>query len=228
MINRPTPPRKRRGLRLVIAVALAGAAAGGVYMYAGSLQSQMAAQQVAQAAMAAPQPAVNVFVAKADVPANVPLSADLFDLKSLPADAVAPGAVKTTDQLTGKVLASPITTGEQLSVNRLIDSNAQALKTFADQIPAGTRAMSLSFTELGGAAGLVVPGSHVDVLGVFKKDVLGKDESMIMVQDILVLAVAQSTAPDQLPLQPTAAASPTPAPAVPVPGAAAPKPTATP
>jgi hypothetical protein len=88
--------------------------------------------------------------------------------------------------------------------------------------------MSLSFTELGGAAGLVVPGSHVDVLGVFKKDVLGKDESMIMVQDVLVLAVAQSTAPDQLPLQPTANASATPGPAVPVPGSTSPKPTATP
>jgi pilus assembly protein CpaB len=208
-------------------MALAGAAAGGVYMYAGSLQDQVTAQQVAQAAAATPSSSASVLVAKSDIPANVPLTADLFDVKSLPADAVAPGAAKTADQLTGKVLASPMGTGEQLLTSRLTDPNTPVVKTFADQIPPGTRAMSLSFTELGGAAGLVVPGSHVDVLGVFKKDVLGKDESMIMVQDILVLAVAQSTAPDQLPLQPTANASATPGPAVPVPGSAA-KPTATP
>lgn len=226
MINRPPSGRKRRGLRLMIAVALAGTAAVGVYMYAGSLQDQASARQVAQAATATPQSTVNVLVARADIPANVPLTPDLFDIKGLPADAVAPVAVKTPDQLNGKVLSSPMATGEQLVSSRLADSTTPALKTFADQIPAGTRAMSLSFTELGGAAGLVVPGSHVDVLGVFKKDVLGKDESMIMVQDILVLAVAQSTAPDQLPLQPTAAA--TPAPAIPAPGAPAPKPTSTP
>jgi Flp pilus assembly protein CpaB len=118
--------------------------------------------------------------------------------------------------------------GDQLLTTRLMDSDATAQKTFADLIPPGTRAMSLSFTELGGAAGLVVPNSHVDVLGVFKKDVLGKDESMIMVQDVLVLAVAQSTAPDQLPLQPTAAAEPGTGTAGAGVGLAAPKPTATP
>lgn len=228
MMNRPTPGRKRRGLRLVIALALAGAAAGGVYMYAASLQDQVAAQQVARPAIATPQPLESVLVAKAEVPANSLLSPDLFEVKSLPSDAVAPNAVKTPDQLIGKVLASPMATGEQLVASRLVDPRANPTKTFADQIPAGTRAMSLSFTELGGAAGLVVPGSYVDVLGVFKKDVLGKDESMIMIQDVLVLAVAQSTAPDQLPLQPTAAASATPAPAIALPGSTAPKPTATP
>ncbi len=230
MMNRPTPRRSRRGLRFLIALALAGAAAGGVYMYASSLQEQVAAQQVAQVqpavAAAEPVPRVSVLVAKADILANVPLNAGQFDIKSLPSDAVAPNAVTTPDQLTGKVLASPMAAGEQLMSNRLVDPQAAVVKTFADQIPPGTRAMSLSFTELGGAAGLVVPGSYVDVLAVFKKDVLGKDESMIMLQDVLVLAVAQSTAPDQLPLQPTAA-SPTPAPVVPMPGTAA-KPTATP
>ncbi|MBV9169402.1 MAG: Flp pilus assembly protein CpaB [Chloroflexi bacterium] len=226
MMNRPTPARKRRGLRLLIAVALAATAAGGVHMYASSLQDQVAAQ--VPPALAAQETTASVLIARSDVPANVPLSPDLFEVKSLPQDAVAPGAVNTPDQLTGKVLANPMSSGEQLVATRLVNPSASPLKTLADEIPAGTRAMSLSFTELGGAAGLVVPGSYVDVLGVFKQDVLGKDESMIMIQDVLVLAVAQSTAPDQLPLQPTANASATPAPVVPVPGAATPKLSATP
>jgi pilus assembly protein CpaB len=217
-VNQFPQKRRRRGMRLIIAVALAAAAAGGVYMYAASLQDQVVQQQQ-RADTAIVQPLASVFVAKADIPANAPLTPDEFDLKRLPPEAVAPNAIATPDKFAGKVLASPMAAGEQLDASRLIDLKAPVVKSFADEIPAGTRAMSLSFTELGGAAGLVVPGSYVDVLAVFKKDVLGKDESMIMLQDVLVLAVAQSTAPDQLPLQPTAAASPTPGPVIPVPGA---------
>jgi hypothetical protein len=44
----------------------------------------------------------------------------------------------------------------------------------------------------------MVPGDFVDVIAVFKKDVMGKDESMILLQDVLVLAVAQSTTPEEL------------------------------
>jgi len=229
MINRPTPRRSRRGLRLVIALALAGAAAGGVYLYASSLQEQVTTTQLAQQTVAGASEVrrTPVLVARADVPANSPLSADMFELKEIPAEAVLANPATTPDQVIGKVLAAPMASGEQLVLTRLVDAKSIGIKTFADQIPAGTRAMSLSFTELGGAAGLIVPGSYVDVMGIFKKDVMGKDESMIMLQDVLVLAVAQSTAPEQLPLQPTAAATPAPAPAVPVPGSAS-KPAPTP
>jgi Flp pilus assembly protein CpaB len=219
MMNRPTPRRSRRGLRLVIALALAGVAAGGVYLYASSLQDQVTNQQGQQTVVAAPEVhRTPVLVARADVPANITLSPDLFELKQMPVEAVLPNTATTSDQVIGKALATPMGAGEQLVLTRLVDPKTTTIKTFADQIPAGTRAMSLSFTELGGAAGLIVPGSYVDVMGIFKKDALGKDEAMIMLQDVLVLAVAQSTAPEQLPLQPSAAPTPAPAPAIPVPG----------
>src|SRR5437870_2338486 len=83
--------------------------------------------------------------------------------------------------------------GEQLTSSRLSEPQAAEIKTIADMIPAGLRAMSLTLTELDGAGGLIVPGQHIDVVAVFKKDTLGKDESMIMLQDVLVLAVAQAT-----------------------------------
>src|SRR5262249_45937275 len=72
------------------------------------------------------------------------------------------------------------------------------VQKFADMVPAGKRAMSVTFTELSSAGGLITPGDHVDVIGVFNKSTLGKDQSMLLLQDILVLAVAQSTSPDQL------------------------------
>jgi len=39
------------------------------------------------------------------------------------------------------------------------------------------------------------------VIGVFNRNTLGKDQSMLLLQDVLVLAVAQSTSVDQLPRQ---------------------------
>src|SRR5437867_1713517 len=83
------------------------------------------------------------------------------------------------------------------TASRLIEAPAADIKTIADMIPAGLRAMSLALTELDGAGGLIVPGQYVDVVAVFKKDTLGKDQSMIILQDVLVLAVAQATSADQ-------------------------------
>ena len=68
--------------------------------------------------------------------------------------------------------------------------------------------MSVTFTELSTAGGLIAPGDYVDVLGVFNKNTLGKDQSMILIQDVLVLAVAQNTSADQLPRQGGSATAP--------------------
>jgi pilus assembly protein CpaB len=200
---------------MVIALALAGTAAGGVYLYAGSMQREalQQRQQVELAnAAATPTARASVVVARTDIAAHTLLNRDAFELRDLPAEAVVPNAVTSFDSLSNKVLNAPIAGGEQLISSHLVDAQSQDPQTLADLIPAGMRAMSLSFTELGGAAGLIVPGNHVDVVAVFKKDTLGKDESMIMLQDVLVLAVAQATSTDQLPAQGSANASATPAP----------------
>src|SRR5438094_473299 len=126
-----TPKRSRRGLRLVVALALATTAAGGVFVYASSVQRQAAQQQqqIRQEASADPTqtPLVSVVVAHVDLQAKTRLTPDAFELRELP------------------------------------------------------------------------------VVAVFKKDTLGKDQSMIMLQDVLVLAVAQATSADQLLAVPTAA-----------------------
>jgi pilus assembly protein CpaB len=193
----------------VIAVTLAGAAATAVYLYAGSLQQQ-AARQVAQAqpiaAVAATVVArTSVVVANSNVAARTPLSPSLFEIREFPSEAVAPNALTSLDALNGKVLDSPVSAGEQIVATRLVDPTTPAAKTFAGQIPSGLRAMSLNFSDIGGAGGLISPGDYVDVLAVFKKDTLGKDESMIMVQDVLVLALGQDTGTDSTPAAQTPA-----------------------
>jgi pilus assembly protein CpaB len=196
------PKRSRSGLRLIVALALAGAAAGGVYLYTGSLQ-RAAAQQPAQQTAVDPTSAGRppVVVAKGNVPAKTPLSDNMFDLRQLPTEAVPSNAVTSLAALSGKVLNSPMSADQQLLTTMLVDPSTTDAKSLADMVPTGLRAMSLKFTEEDGAGGLIVPGNYVDVIGIFKKDALGKDESMIMLQDVQVLAVAQNTSPDQLPVQ---------------------------
>jgi Flp pilus assembly protein CpaB len=202
-----TPKQSRRGLRLVVALALATTAAGGVFVYANSVQRQVAQQQTVRLEASADPtqtPLVSVVVAHVDLQAKTRLNPDAFELRDLPGDAVNTNALKSLDAVVGKVLNAPMAAGEQLTASRLIEAPAADIKTIADMIPAGLRAMSLALTELDGAGGLIVPGQHVDVVAVFKKDTLGKDQSMIILQDVLVLAVAQSTSADQLLATPTA------------------------
>lgn len=223
-MNRSAPSGRRRGVRLAMALILASVAAGGVYFYASSLQHQVALQA---AAAATPAPSTPVVVAKFNIPAKTPLTRDSFEVRQMLRTTVQPNAVVSLDALQGKVLNAPVLAGQQLVSTELVDAKDAAVKSLADMIPPGKRAISLDFTDRVGAGGLIVPGNYVDVVGVFEKGTLGKDQSMILLQDALVLAVAQNTSADQLPLQSSAKPAPTAAPAVPLPGAK-PTPAATP
>lgn len=184
----PSLKRGSRVPRTFMALALGGAAAIGVYAYVGSVQ-QSATTVV---------PRAKVLVAKTDLAARTVLAPDFFELRELPKEAVAPRALASPNELSGKVLAVPMAAGEQLISSKLRDPNTVEANTLAEMIPPGKRALSVSFTEVLGSGGLIVPGDHVDVIATFTKEAMGKDEAMILLQDVLVLAVAQSTSADEL------------------------------
>src|SRR5438128_679934 len=101
------PKRSRRGLRLVVALVLAGTAAGGVFLYASAMQRQVTQQQarLQQDPIAEPTetPRVSVVVAHTDLQAKTLLTPDGFELRELPADKVPTNAVKSLDAVSGKV-----------------------------------------------------------------------------------------------------------------------------
>jgi Flp pilus assembly protein CpaB len=184
---------------------LGAAAAAGVYLYINSVQ-QAAAQSAAQAAQQARAAAATtnrakVAVAKVTLAAQTPLTSDNVELRDVAADAVQPNALTSMADLQGKVLNQPVAASQQILNQYLGSVDQPDAKKLADLVPAGKRAMSVTFTELNTAGGLVAPGDFVDVIGVFNKNTLGKDQSMLLMQDILVLAVAQDTSVDQLPRQ---------------------------
>jgi Flp pilus assembly protein CpaB len=204
MIN-STPKSGRRGPRLLLALALGAAAAAGVYLYVSSVQqtaqqtARLAAQQATAAAAVTAR--AKVVVAKATLAAQTPLSAENVEVRDVAPDALQPNAAISLSDVQGKALMLPVAQGQQILTPFLASPDSPDVKKFADLVPAGKRAMSVTFTELNTAGGLVAPGDYVDVVGVFNKNTLGKDQSMLILQDVLVLAVAQATSADQLPRQ---------------------------
>jgi pilus assembly protein CpaB len=228
-VSRPV----RRGPRILLALCLGAAAAAGVYLYVGNVQ-QSAFQAATKDAndrskVLATSNLTNVIVATQTLAAQTALTNDMVNVKQVSADAVQPNAATAVTDVVGKALTVPVAAGQQILTPWLTNPNSPDVKKLSDMVPAGKRAMSVPFTEVNTAGGLVAPGDFVDVIAVFNKETMGKDQSMLLMQDIQVLAVAQSTSPDQLSRAPSAqtqAALPIPvrsgsgtsSPSVPLPG----------
>jgi Flp pilus assembly protein CpaB len=192
----------RRGPRIILALLLASLAAAGVWMYITNVEQTAAAsaaqaQQQARAA-AATTGRSKVVVAKQTIAASAPLTADNVELRDVTQDALQPNAIQSLGDVLGKALNQPVAQNQQILSQYLTSPDQPDIKKLADLVPAGKRAMSVTFTEVNTAGGLVQPGDFVDVIGVFNKNTLGKDQSMLLMQDIQVLAVAQQTVPDQI------------------------------
>lgn len=200
----------RRGPRLALALLLGVAAAAAVYLYVSNVQQnaqQSARAAAAQQASLATATRTRAVVAKSTLPAQTVLTPDNVELRDVNTDALQPNAATALTDVQGKALSVPVATGQQILAPFLVNADSPDVKKFADLVPAGKRAMSVTFTELNTAGGLIAPGDYVDVIGTFNRNTLGKDQSMLILQDILVLAVAQSTSADQLPRQSSASAA---------------------
>ncbi len=232
------PKSTRRGPRILLAILLGAAAAGGVYLYVANVQqtAQAAAlQQANAAANAASASQSKAVVAKQAISAQAALTGDNVEVRNVPPDALQPNVETDVNQVIGKSLLVPVVAGQQILPSFLANTstNPADAKTLSDLVPTGKRAMSVSFTELNTAGGLVQPGDSVDVIGVFNKNTLGKDQSMLLLQNVPVLAVDAQASPSQ-PLARGAAAGTSPSTALPQPpagsttaGVAIPQPTVT-
>jgi Flp pilus assembly protein CpaB len=213
------PKSTRRGPRILLAILLGAAAAGGVYLYVNNVQQSAQAQTLAAIQQAnAPTAASSgprAVVAKQTLAAQTTLTPDNVEVRPVPQDAMQPNVETDLSAVVGKALLVPVATGQQILAPYLANATTGDAKTLADLVPTGKRAMSVTFTELNTAGGLVQPGDSVDVIGVFNKDTLGKDQSMLLMQDVPVLAVAAQATASQPQQQgaPAGTLPPTPLPA---------------
>ncbi|HEY3061570.1 MAG TPA: Flp pilus assembly protein CpaB [Chloroflexota bacterium] len=141
---------------------------------------------------------VPIVVAAMPIPARTVIAPEMLRLQRVPVDVVDPAAAHSAEDVVGKVARAPMTIDEPVLISKVFLQRAESGLAF--MIPEGMRAVSVAFSEIVGSGGMVTPGDHVDIIGVFeKKQPAGskdsKEESTqvatLVLQDVTVLAIAQ-------------------------------------
>jgi pilus assembly protein CpaB len=113
-------------------------------------------------------------------------------VKDVPADAASPHAFAALPDVVGRVVTTQIVKGQAV-MNTLL-APAGAAGGLPAMIPEGKRAVTIEVNEVSGLAGLLVPGSRVDLVQTIK--VKNADQDLMaktIVENLQVLAVGRRT-----------------------------------
>jgi pilus assembly protein CpaB len=132
-----------------------------------------------------------VVLASRDIPARTKVTPDMLVEWRLPAMAIIPDAARSIGQVEGQVTRLAISQGEQIISRKFATQRDEAGLSFA--LPPSRRAVSIKVNEVIGSGGNILPGDHVDIIAIFDNRTMGKDMAVTILQDIEVMAVAQST-----------------------------------
>jgi pilus assembly protein CpaB len=164
---------KARGIVLVVALLLAGLAAGAVFMYVQGIQEETRAAEER----------VSVIVAKEDIPPGTELdpllSGGMFTRLQVPRTTLIRGVVTTLDQLQGNQSSSPILAGEQISTARLRGQAEFGGGVLG--IPEGHKAVTLPLEAPRALGGVLRTGDHVSIYATFLE--AGKTSAKIRVDE---------------------------------------------
>ena len=170
----------RKLLLLVVALALGGLAAVLTAQYIQDARSSIQAEA---------EP-VEVLVAQDDIPRGLSaedlLQRKLVTKQAVPARYVAAGAVSSSRNIEGQVLAVPLSKGEQVTSGRFQYPSAAGL---AYSVPDDYIAIALPYEEVRGVGGLVKPGDQVVVVATVKPEKPNPPVTRILVPRARVLAV---------------------------------------
>ncbi|HSZ58775.1 MAG TPA: Flp pilus assembly protein CpaB [Tepidisphaeraceae bacterium] len=136
------------------------------------------------------EPGVTVIVAKVPLAPGEVIGAE--QLARMPIAAKAPPPQSFTDpgELIGRVVSAPMIEGQPFQRSLLAPKGA--LPGLAALVPSGLRAVTVDVSESGGVAGLLAPGSHVDVVATaIGRDNPDKTITRTIVQNLTVAAVGQ-------------------------------------
>jgi Flp pilus assembly protein CpaB len=127
-------------------------------------------------------------VASRDLATGHRLSIDDLRLADVPDQLAPPGGLRP-EELSGRVLAAPVSRGEPIAAQRLLAPAAWTA-------PAGTVPLPVRFADAG-VTGLLSAGQRVDVLAAPDREVTGaQQEARVVAAGALVLAVADSAGSD--------------------------------
>jgi pilus assembly protein CpaB len=158
---------------------------------------------------------VEVVVASVDVPKGT--SGDLaiasgLITKMMPAEFRPATAITTVDSIRGKVANLNLPTGTVVVENMFVDTALAVVNTNAQLIPEGMVAVSISVDQVRGVAGLIRPGDKVNMI-IDDPNVPETPTKRVLFQNVDVLFVGQTPAPQAGADPAAAAAAPPPDPA---------------
>lgn len=184
-------------LLVVVALVFAGFTA---FMVRNWLDAERAAAQRAMAnrPQAPAQAAVQVLVAKRDLPVGTFLRPEHLRWQAWPEASLSPAYAvegkKKLDDFVGAVVRLPIANGEPITDGRVVAPGNSGF--LAAVLRPGFRAVSVPVTVTSGIAGFVFPGDHVDVLLTHNLPQpvdggLERRAGLTVLRDIRVLALDQ-------------------------------------
>jgi len=140
-------------LSLLLALTTGAVAALMVYMYVTGIEKRTVEGQQTRPAL----------VASRFLPAGATgeqiLEASAFRVEERPVKYLAPGTLRSPDELQGIVLADDVQTGELLTVQRFEASQQEA---FLSNFPEGTEALALPLDHVRGISGHLAPGDRIN------------------------------------------------------------------
>jgi pilus assembly protein CpaB len=140
---------------------------------------------------------VKVVVAKGPVSPGQELTLEVLTLGPISAEVPPAGAFTDAAAVVGRVAAAPMFAGQPVMDTLLaptgVGAGLQAL------VPRGMRAITVEVNETSGVAGMLVPGSRVDVVCTLSGASKQETVACTIVQDVLVQAVGQRLMPGRSP-----------------------------
>jgi pilus assembly protein CpaB len=167
--------------KLAIAVGLALIAMLALWLYARSLQEEVAGGRK-----------IKVLVASEDIPAGTRLSRSNLSVHEVPEAYVHQASIQKGEeaQIIGRPVAEKIAQGQPLLWSDFELSRSATSRRLSAAVQKGQRAVTIPVDVAGSLAGMLRPGDHVDVLGTFAR---GQQDwaTVTLLQNVLVLATGE-------------------------------------
>ena len=174
-------------------IARAGWLMLGVSLSAGALATLMASAWIGERSSDTGRPVV---VASRDIAAGQALDSASVEIVKWPRGSAPQGALTDAGALVGRVPRTALVRGEPVLLSKLTPEGSRG--GLAAVIAPGHRAITVRVNEVIGVAGFALPGNFVDVLVSAQDESPGAQMvSRIVLERILVLAIAQESARDE-------------------------------
>jgi pilus assembly protein CpaB len=139
-----------------------------------------------------------IVVAAGDIQLGSRLNSQMLKMVDWPSGSIPPGAITKAEPLEDRVVKTSVLRGEPILEAKLAPIGTKG--GLSAVIPEGKRAMTVRVNDVIGVAGFALPGNYVDIVVNTQVESNGRGDkqiSKIVLEHILVLAVAQEVGRDE-------------------------------